>query len=185
MIVLLIGVAIFVFWKYRDQIKESFAKFVDEIRKLLAKLFGWKLPERKKKDGEPELTAPVAPPKAFTEFLDPYETGSWENQTVPQLVGYSFQAFEAWGRDRQCPREADQTPSEFARHIGRMDKQVGPVAKQMAELYSQVAYAKGQASPASHDLLRKFWITLRQRYIQPQSTPVQSPQLQSTPIVSS
>jgi len=91
--------------------------------------------------------------------------------TPQQLVRYSFEALEAWAREQGCPREADQTPREFARQVAARNESLSGGAKKLAGLYSQVAYASGRPSTRAIAPLEDFWRQLRSSAAPAQTEP--------------
>lgn len=76
--------------------------------------------------------------------------------TLTELVRYSFDALEAWGREHNSPRTPGQTPLEYAHQLGEVNQSVAREARQLADAYGQLAFAK-QAPAAGLPLLRQFW----------------------------
>jgi hypothetical protein len=81
----------------------------------------------------------------------------------PQLVRYTFEALEAWGRERSCPRNTGQTPHEFALALAGTQPQIASGAQFLAGWYGQLAYAPKAAAPASIEPLRQLWAELAAR----------------------
>ena len=64
-----------------------------------------------------EATATVTPRRRFADFSDPFAAGQAAGWPPEELVRYSFAALEAWAAEHGHPRQAEQTPHEFARSI--------------------------------------------------------------------
>jgi hypothetical protein len=77
-----------------------------------------------------------------------------------QLVRYLFEALEAWGRDQGFPRQADQTPIEFARSAAQ-SKPLRHLATHLADLYCEAAYAPGRLKIIDTVPLQELWRALR------------------------
>jgi len=75
--------------------------------------------------------------------------------------GYTFQALEAFGRERGCPRADGQTPHEFATALGRVHPTLSRLALPLADWYGQLAYASRPAAPAATDPLKQLWQGMR------------------------
>jgi hypothetical protein len=98
----------------------------------------------------------AAPPRRFSSYDDPFASGMAARVPLPELVRYSFEALEAWGRDHGSPRATGQTPHEFTQQLGDFDNSVSREVKQLADLYCQIAYAP--SLPAGGiELVRGFW----------------------------
>ncbi|MCH5375686.1 MAG: DUF4129 domain-containing protein, partial [Planctomycetes bacterium] len=93
-------------------------------------------------------------------FTDPFVTGEAQRLDPRELVVYSFQALEAWGREHDCPRMDDQTPHEFAGRLRRTSADVGRQAKVLADLYCAAAYSKQPLSTANIGQLAMLWKSL-------------------------
>ena len=92
-------------------------------------------------------------PRAAVPFL----TGAADRYSADELVSYSFQALEAWARERGWPREPDQTPHEFAQQLGTHAGSLSKDVRRLADLYCRVAYAPGTLPPKSVAPLRDLW----------------------------
>src|SRR5262245_19071622 len=101
----------------------------------------------------------VAPPRTFASFNDPFLTGDARSMTWPQLVRYTFEALEAWGREHSCPRASGQTALEFALALSSTEPKIAASVQALAGWYSQLAYAP-RAAPGSPDTLRELWSAL-------------------------
>ena len=104
-----------------------------------------------------EQAAVEKPPRPFSDFADPFAGGQAEHLSPKDLVSYSFEAFEAWAREHQCPRSAEQTPHEFAAQVGTNQKAIARDARNLAVLYARAAYARDSLSAESVAHLRSFW----------------------------
>lgn len=136
---------------YRKELLAAWNKLLAELRDLWARWFG------AKPQAETAAQAVLAaPPRTFSSYEDPFATGMAARVPLPELVRYSFEALEAWGRDHASPRATGQTPHEFAQQLGDLDNSVFREIKQLADLYCQIAYAR--SLPAGGiDLVRGFW----------------------------
>ncbi len=105
--------------------------------------------------------ASVTPPKPFADYADPFTTGAASRQSADQLVRYSFEALEAWARQRECGRLPDQTPHEFAAQVGTCVTPLAEDAQELADLYCLVAYAPDTLPIESVEPLRHLWHQLR------------------------
>lgn len=140
---------------YGRRVLGAIAAFVRDIRNLLARLFGVTA------SATNEATEANSPPeesfRAFASFQDPFLAGTADRYSTQQLVNYSFEALQAWGRERNCVRSAEQTALEFAAQIGATHERIALPARNLALLYSQAAYAPGTLGNESRDHLRNLW----------------------------
>jgi hypothetical protein len=141
-------------WKYRNELLEAWRKLLAELRELWERLFGGSpAPEAA---SAPELPPPP-PPRPFAAFTDPFASGAAEQMTLAQLVRYTFEALEAWARERNCPRHTGQTPHEFAQYLGQLAPVLAGEVVQLADWYGQVAYARHNPPPQAANVLQQLW----------------------------
>jgi hypothetical protein len=157
-VILIVG---YLLWRYRGQVLEALRNFLRMLEDIWASLFG----RGGDADEEQEAAAAGAsepPGRAFADFADPFVTGDAERWTTNQLVRYSFEAFEAWARERGWPREPEQTPTEFARSIAAKDRTLSRPVLRLADMFNVSAY--GQRSVPSDGVitLRQLWNRLRE-----------------------
>lgn len=151
----IIIVALVFAYIYRKELLAAWNKLLAELRAQWEKWFGAK--------PQAEVAAQMAlaaPPRRFSSYDDPFASGMASRVSLPELVRYSFEALEAWGRDHGSPRATGQTPHEFTQQLGDFDNTVSREVKQLADLYCQIAYAR--SLPASGlEVLRVFWQRMR------------------------
>jgi hypothetical protein len=147
-------------WKYRDLIQQALAQLWRDLQRLWASLWGGR--RTAAHDDVDSSTQPSGPPlPSFASYADPFVSGVAERYTTEQLVRYSFEALEAWGREEGCARDAGQTPLEFAQQIAGRYGDVGPETQVLADLYCRVAYGRERIASPRRDNLRRFWQQLR------------------------
>ena len=73
----------------------------------------------------------------------------------------AIEALEAWARERACPRDDEQTPLEFARHLAVDFPSLGAEALQLADLYSRVAYGRERIASDRRTVLQQLWRHMR------------------------
>jgi hypothetical protein len=135
------------------------SRFVEILAQLWAELlslFGFKQ--------EPEGGAPAekdSPPtvemRPFAAFEDPFFSGAAQRMPPAQLVRYTFEALEAWARERVVARPPEQTPLEFAQELGRRVPALANDVSSTAELYVRVAYARKNPSREAVEVLERLW----------------------------
>lgn len=143
-------------WRYRREIMAALRKLLDELCDLWNRLFGKK--SRTAAAGETGPSLPVY--KRFADFSDPFASGLASRFSPVELVRYTFEAVEAWGREHNCPRAPQQTPHEFAERLGGSQVALAKDAPVLAELYCRAAYAGGALPPQSIDHLQQVWRVL-------------------------
>jgi hypothetical protein len=143
--------AAFLAWKYRRELLAAWKKLLDELRNLWESWFG------KAAKTEPVSSEPASVPRPFAQFSDPFAGGQSSRMSPAELVRYTFQALEAWGRENGCPRAEGQTPHEFAAAIGQLDHTLASEAAHLADLYARLAYAPPAAIRTTFEPLRSLW----------------------------
>ncbi|HND53937.1 MAG TPA: DUF4129 domain-containing protein, partial [Pirellulaceae bacterium] len=164
---LIVG-ALFLAWRYREQLARFWEQLVRDWRAFWARWTG--RPVRDDAD-TPVAAAPPPRPPRLADFPDPFATGVANRSTPAELVRYSFAALEAWAWERGCPRPPEQTPLEFAQTIGRQEEAVARPARNLAEWYNQLAYAGGNLPPTCVPQVRQLWEAFHQPSPPPPPTP--------------
>jgi hypothetical protein len=152
------------------------ANFTDWARRLLEALRAWwaaLFGGRAAREGggeaaeEGEEETPYVRP--FASYADPFESGLAERVSPNQVVRYSFEALQAWARERGLGRNPHETPLEFANRLGREVPALEEEVRRAAGLYVRVAYARANLKASTVAGLRSFWIRLRHVAEQPLS----------------
>ena len=164
MYVVLIVAAIILAWKYRAQLIAAWHQFLKELSELWARLFQKKVAATTA--GEPAAeTEPLPPLPSFRVFGNPFTSDRAKSMSPDDVVHYTFQALEAWGREFGYGRPEDQTPLEFGRRIQKKHRSLGNGPINLAELYSQSVYGGGAAITAEAcEPLRALWQKLEEAY---------------------
>ncbi len=142
-------------WRYWAQVRDAVRNFIQAVRDFWARLFGGTVAPAAEAAIESVVTAP--PPRPFSAFPDPFQSGLASQLPLDQLIKYSFEAFEAWARERGYARRQDQTPHEFAQHVAKSGTGVSQEAIRLAELYSRAAYSRDTMPQASGQYLQQLW----------------------------
>jgi hypothetical protein len=149
---LLAAIAIYVVFRH-------WARFIEILLNLwneLLSLFGFgSRPESA--GGSAAADHAPEPPPPFASFNDPFLDGTARRMALAQLVRYTFEALEAWSREQGLPRSSEQTPFEFAAELGRRIPKASKDISETAQIYVQVAYARGNPSRDSLDVLERMW----------------------------
>lgn len=152
----------FLAWRNRRAIAKTIREIVELIREFLGRLFGGG--SAKPASGADDETEKIAgpPPRAFASFADPFANGQARSMPPDELVRYTFEAFEAWARERGHPRSPDQTPSELIQLAIPAQSPLLTEAQYLARLYNKAAYAPNAVSSSEVAGLSQFWTLLRQ-----------------------
>jgi uncharacterized protein DUF4129 len=143
-------------WIYRAEIIAAWKKLVAELRDLWNRWFGGKRPA-----AAAEVVAAGAPPRSFATYADPFASGMAGRATLAELVRYTFEALEAWGREHDSPRATGQTAHEYAQQVGYVHEPLAANVRILAELYGQLAYARSTRSQANLEPLKSLWQQMR------------------------
>ncbi len=107
------------------------------------------------------ITAPfVAPPppvRSFASYPNPFDDGTADQRDGVELIRYSFAALEAWSREQGQPRREGDTPLEFAKTVGDLDRDLIQPAGRLAALYSRLAYAKRSKTGQEKEIAKAVW----------------------------
>jgi Domain of unknown function (DUF4129) len=95
--------------------------------------------------------------RPFAAFHNPFASGLAERLSPNQVVRYSFEALQAWARERGLGRRPDETPLEFADRLGEEVPGLAAEVKRLAGLFARVSYARATLRANSLDELRQFW----------------------------
>jgi hypothetical protein len=143
------------------------ANFTDWAKHLLAGLSSfWDslwglLPGGRKKRERGEGVEEVDHALPFSFFRDPFLSGEAAGQSPEELVRYTFDAVEAWARERHLARRDGETPLEFATRIGDEVPALEGDVLRLAEFYVRVVYARMRLPEGTREPLRRFWQLLR------------------------
>jgi hypothetical protein len=152
----LIAAAVALLWRYSGEFRVALRGLLERFRELWQRWFGAGR-ESLEAAGEPEPAGPQAAVRPLAHYRDPFLSGKADRCSPSELVKYSFEALEAWAREQEVPREAEQTPLEFAQRLGQSHVLLARDAQNLAALYSQVAYASTPLPDSSVDYVRRFW----------------------------
>ena len=146
-------VAAILAWKYRRELQAAWQQLLKELSELWARWFGGE----KKDVSSPQDVSVAAPQKTFRDFPNPFVSGQATRMTPPQLVQYSFEALQAWGREFAIAREEGQTPHEFSESLAAYQPTIDVPARQLSEIYSRLAYARQAPPPQTAAILQTLW----------------------------
>ena len=139
------------------------SNFMPWAKNLLAAIDAWwkgLFGGREKREREAAPVAATVPAEVhapFTAFSNPFSDGTANGRSPEDLVRYSFQAFEAWARDRDLPRADHETPLEFAARVGDQHVWLRPDSRRLSLLVARMAYAHGNLPADARDTLEHFW----------------------------
>jgi hypothetical protein len=103
---------------------------------------------------EGEVPEPELP---FSSFPNPFDTGTAGRWPARQLVRYTFEAVQAWARERDLGRQVGETPLEFSGRVGGEVPALEAELRQLAALFARAAYAREPLPGNTVEVLRRFW----------------------------
>ncbi|MGZ0164983.1 MAG: DUF4129 domain-containing protein [Planctomycetales bacterium] len=132
---------------------------VSFFRNLWAELLGMfgRKPATVTDEGEADSEEPVAPPRPFSDFRDPFRSGKASQTSPGELVRYTFEALQAWAFENNCGRTPDQTPMEFGQKLQSRRMKISKEAHDVSLLYAEVAYGGLRPDDSSVATLQKLW----------------------------
>lgn len=152
--------ALYAIWTNREAISAALGNLSHWLADFWHNLFGGT--SRRSDEAVEEALAKPMPQRRFVDFTDPFATGTFGRYPPRELVRYTFEALEAWARDHDCPREPEQTPHEFTRHLASNVASLADDAARLADLYCQAAYAPDTLSPSGVTCLSRLWQQMAQ-----------------------
>lgn len=153
----MLAAVVYGFVRYRQEVIAFLQGLWAELLAILDELFG------RKSAAAAEVTddEPVAPPKPFAAFADPFATGAAARSSPNQLVRYTFDALQAWAFERGAGRRSSATPFEFASELAERAPALAGDARRLVELFVLITYSRSTLSAECLPLLRKLWRQLR------------------------
>ncbi|MGD0517711.1 MAG: DUF4129 domain-containing protein, partial [Thermoguttaceae bacterium] len=160
---------VFVIWRSRFELLSAIGNLVQWLMNFWQNLFGGRV--RSADEAGDEESPQKKTPRPFADFTDPFATGMAQSYAPAELVRYTFEAVEAWAWEHGQPRQADQTPHEFARCLASKFSALAEDARRLADLYAQAAYAPVTLPAASVARLSHLWENLRAQGTVPLGSP--------------
>ncbi len=96
---------------------------------------------------------PKKPSRSFSSFRNPLSEGIEPSAAI--IV--SFQAYEAWGRERGYPRHEEETPSEYVGRTGALLGAAANSAQQVTLLYNRIVYGNTPATAGDLTPIAPLW----------------------------
>jgi hypothetical protein len=140
-------------------------QLLDFLNNFWARLFGGTVVERKSAYVE-DFDDVIKPPRPFSSFQNPFDTGAAASQSPGELVKYSFAALEAWAWEHERGRDPQETPLEFAARLAKEHQSLETGAPRLAGLYARLAYARGALPEASRAHVEEFWRQLESAHFE-------------------
>jgi len=155
---LVLGILLFLAYKYRRQLVAAWRQLLKELREFWERFF------RRSGEATPSTDSAVLPPvrHPFAAFSDPFMSGRAQRISRIELIRYTFEALQAWGREHGCPRQESETPHEYVQRLSTTAPHLAAEARALAEFYGLAAYAKAMLPASIGEPLRTLWFKMGQ-----------------------
>ena len=143
--------------RYRDEL----ALMLRDLAAWWRGLFGVKEEESNPDAAATSSTTPIRVAlKSFSDFQNPFASKG-VNWNAAKIVRHTFEAMEAWGRERAMPRSEQETPEEFLRRLAAKYPDQSESILRLMQLYNRLAYANAPADATEVKQLSSLWNWLR------------------------
>ncbi len=150
---LLILVIAYLVLRYRNELALVFKDLAAWWRGL----FGVQDEESKPIGNAPSSIAPThVLRKAFADYLNPFSTNG-AGWNAGKIIRHTFEAIEAWGRERQLTRADQETPEEFLRRLATKFPDQSESLLRLTQLYNRLAYANTPVDANDVKRLSSLW----------------------------
>ncbi|MEM6364730.1 MAG: DUF4129 domain-containing protein, partial [Planctomycetota bacterium] len=84
------------------------------------------------------------------------------DRTSPdEAIIITFEALQAWSRERGLHRHEDETPSEFAARLASQFPSLRQSAPAIIDAYNRIVYGRQSVGPRDLDAARLIWQSLQ------------------------
>jgi Domain of unknown function (DUF4129) len=143
-------------WIFRRRylILQMIRAFIAELLQFFRNLFQFNL-TLKRKAAEKKETARKL--RLFSAYKNPFITGGAQSWPPEQVILYSYEAMQAWARERGIKPKPQQTAREFCRDLSEQFPEISAELNRLAFLHGHAAY--GTRLPENCDLepVRQLW----------------------------
>jgi len=150
---LLLLVIAFLVLRYRDEL----ALIFKDLAAWWRGLFGVQVEETKPIENTLQATAaPRVSRKSFEDYVNPFSTNG-AGWNAAKIIRHTFEAIEAWGRERQLSRSDQETPEEFLRRLATKFPDQSESILRLTQLYNRLAYANTPVDANDVKRLSGLW----------------------------
>lgn len=152
------GIAVVIYGLFR-----YWRDLIGVIRSLIAAIlavfgFGWQ--PKAEAGAEKDEQEAVPPPRPFSSYSNPFDSGLVHQLTPDALVVYSFEALEAWANEREMARQPHETPLEFVNRVSQARPELGRDASRMVGYFMALVYGQRGFRDEVLPPLEQFWRAL-------------------------
>lgn len=148
---------LFGWWLARNfqWIVQAIRAFIEAVRAFLADLAG--IAAAKKVSAKTAIAPASVPIRPFAHYQNPFATGAENARPPEQVVVYTYEAVQAWARERGIEFPPQQTAREFCADLGAKHPEIRWELGRLTMYYAYAAY--GTHLPANYDVepVREIW----------------------------
>ena len=144
-------------WKNWARVMAAWRQLLKDLADFWSRLLGQK---QKTESASVETVEQPLSTRPFASFKNPFAAGLANKDSVDELVRYSFEAVEAWSRERGFARPENQTPLEFVRQVADLEPGMRTTVVRLGDLYSCAAYANRTLGSSDLPYLKELWTQL-------------------------
>jgi uncharacterized membrane protein YgcG len=142
--------------RYRKVISEKIRAFIAVVRDFFRKLFSFRWRKSAPAvEADVPLPAPVLEP--FASYENPFLTGKDKTWPPEHLLFYTYEAVQAWAKERGIEIQPQQTPREFCLQLIERFPDFGPELEQFSFYYSHAAFAKRLPDDFETESISRLW----------------------------
>lgn len=149
--------------RHGSQLLAALKEVLRGFFRFLRSLFVWGGEEAKRKRTLAKGGKETPRPRPFASFKNPFLTGAARRQSLAELVVFSFEALQAWARERSLERRPEQTPLEFSGSVHLSCPEISEEVEAIARYFSRIAYANQAPPPECLALLERLWRKMSSR----------------------
>jgi len=155
---LLVALALlFGWWLARNLhlILQAIQAFIEAVKAFLAGLSG--TAGAKKPSARTAFAPASVPIRPFAQYRNPFVTGDDHSWPPERVIAYTYEAVQAWARERGIEFPPQQTAREFCADLGAKHPEIGYELGRLTIYYAHAAY--GTHLPANYDVepVRQLW----------------------------
>jgi hypothetical protein len=139
----------------RQMILQAIKAFIEAVKQFLASLSDAAGAKKGSAKAGPAPDAAKIHP--FANYKNPFVTGADRSWSPEQVIVYTYEAVQAWAKERGIEFPPQQTPREFCAELGGKHPEIGYELGRLTIYYAHAAY--GTHLPASYDVepVRQLW----------------------------
>jgi hypothetical protein len=106
----------------------------------------------------PSQPAPRRPaPRPLAQYKNPFYAGKEHARPPAEIILYTYDALQAWARERGWEPRPEQTAREFCREMAAQEPELAAPFRQLSFLYAHAAYGTRLPAPCDLEPLKELW----------------------------